>query len=149
MNPWDLDATGLLAWGVVAHLIADWPLQNDWMAKHKASLRHPAGYVHAGIHGALLAVVFGWVAVPLAVAHLLIDTRKPVAWFSRLVRQTQPGPPALWKSRGMGHDGEISERLDSPSGVLVDIGLEVRFWTDQVWHVACVAIAALLAVVVA
>ena len=37
MNPWDLDATGLLIWGIVAHLIADWPLQNDWMARHKAN----------------------------------------------------------------------------------------------------------------
>jgi len=131
MNPWDLDATGLMIWGLVAHLVADWPLQNDWMAKHKASLRHPAGYVHPAIHGALLALVFGWVAAPLAVAHLLIDTRKPVVWLSRLVGQTQPTGEAVvtwFKPRAL---------------VVVDVGMEVRFWTDQVWHIACIAIAAL------
>ncbi len=125
-------ASELLIWGIVAHLIADWPLQNDWMAKNKASLRHPAGYVHAGIHGALLALVFGWVAAPLAVAHLLIDTRKPVVWLSQLVRQTQPGPVAFVRDAN-GADGPL----------LVDVGLMVRFWTDQVWHIACIAVAAL------
>jgi hypothetical protein len=118
-----MSATDLMVWGLVAHLIADWPLQNDWMAANKANLRHPAGYVHAAIHGAALALVFGWVAAPLAVAHLLIDTRVPVAWWSRLVRQTQPG---------------------ADSFPLVDVGLEVRFWTDQVFHIACIAVAALL-----
>jgi Protein of unknown function (DUF3307) len=120
MNPFDLSATGLMVWGLVCHLVADWPLQNDWMASHKADLRHPAGYVHAGIHGSLLALVFGWVAAPLALAHLIIDTRVPVAWWSRLVGQTQP------------------------SGHGYDVGLEVRFWTDQVFHIACIAIAAVV-----
>jgi hypothetical protein len=123
MNPFDLTASDLLIWGFVAHLIADWPLQNDWMARNKASLRHPAGYVHAGIHGVLLAFVFGWVAVPLAAVHLLIDTRVPVVWWSRLVRQTQPNPASF---------------------PLVDFGTEVRFWTDQVFHIACIAVAALM-----
>lgn len=123
MNPFALSTSDLLVWGTVAHLIADWPLQNDWMAKHKASLRHPAGYVHASVHGVVLALVFGWLAAPLAVAHLLIDTRVPVVWWSQLVRQTQP---------------------DSTRFPLVDVGLEVRFWTDQVFHVACVAAAALV-----
>lgn len=120
MNPFGLDASGLLVWGIVAHLIADWPLQNDWMASNKAYLDHPAGYVHAGIHAVLLALVFGWVAAPLAVTHFVIDTRVPVAWWSKLVRQTQP------------------------SGNGYDVGLEVRFWTDQVFHIACIAVAALV-----
>lgn len=119
-----------MVWGLVAHLIADWPLQNDWMARNKANLGHPAGWVHAAIHGALLALVFGWVALPLAVAHLLIDTRKPVVWWSRLVRQTQPMPQ-------IESDGRTTR-------VMVDVGTEVRFWTDQVFHVACVAVAALV-----
>lgn len=141
MNPWDLDATALLVWGVVAHLIADWPLQNDWMAKHKANLRHPAGYVHAGIHGVLLALVFGWVAAPLALAHLLIDTRKPVVWFSQLMRQTQP-QGAMVRSVELCPDGRA---LPTPAAIpAFDVGLMVRFWTDQVWHVACIALAALL-----
>jgi hypothetical protein len=142
LNPFGLDATGLMVWGLVAHLIADWPLQNDWMAQNKMKRRprfwtdnvgdggwhepwwsrHPAAYVHAGIHGVLLALVFGWIALPLALVHLAIDTRVPVVWFSRLMRQTQP------------------TGKDLP---LVDIGMFVRFWTDQVWHIACIAIAAL------
>lgn len=112
------ETTELLVWGIVAHLIADWLLQNEWMATNKVSLRHPAAYVHAGIHGVALALVFGWVAIPLAVSHLLIDTRKPVVAWSRLIRQTQP------------------------SGEGFDIGADVRIWVDQVWHVAAIAIAA-------
>jgi hypothetical protein len=123
MNPWGLDASGLMIWGMVAHLVADWLCQNDWMAVNKANLRHPAGWVHAAIHGVALALVFGWVAAPLAVAHLLIDTRKPVAWWSRAIRQTQPTGQGL---------------------PLVDIGMFVRFWNDQVWHIGCIAIAALV-----
>src|SRR5690349_10900130 len=121
MNPWGLDATGLMTWGLVAHLIADWPLQNDWMANNKATSLL-ANAVHASIHGVLLALVFGWVAIPLALAHGLIDTRRPVVWWSRLVRQTQP------------------------SGDGYDVGLEVRFWTDQVFHIGCIAFAALAVV---
>lgn len=130
-NPFDLGPTGLLAWGLVAHAIADHALQNDWMATNKVKRggwprrqqpplapdasptevlvhnvhalteeteavkfswwnRHPAAYVHAGIHLIALAFVFGLASLPLAVAHLLIDTRVPVAWWSRLLRQTQP-----------------------------------------------------------
>jgi hypothetical protein len=134
MNPFGLTATGLMVWGLVAHLIADWPLQNDWMANNKANLRSSAGYVHAGIHGLALALVFGWVAAPLAVAHLLIDTRKPVVWWSRLIGQTQP-------------TGEQAVTWNEPKPlVVVDIGTEVRFWTDQVFHIVCIAIAALLVV---
>lgn len=135
MNPFSLDATALMLWGLVAHLIADWLLQNEWMAVNKANLRHPAGYVHAGIHGVLLALVFGWVAAPLALAHLIIDTRKPVAWWSRLIRQTQPTTVEV-------PHPELQWTIALPPNV-VDVGMFVRFWSDQVWHIACIAIAAL------
>lgn len=121
MNPFDLDATGLMIWGFVLHLIADWPLQNDWMANNKANLKHPAAYVHSGIHAVLLAFVFGWAAILLAIVHLLIDTRKPVVWWSKFIGQTQPTNTASYS-----------------------IGLEVRFWTDQVFHIICIAVAALM-----
>lgn len=105
-----LDATQLAFWGLIAHVIADWLGQNDWMAVHKAARRqrrrpdpakrpdmrgpwwdrHSAAYVHAGVHFVALAPLFGWVSLPLAVVHLVIDTRAPVAWWSRLIRQTQP-----------------------------------------------------------
>jgi hypothetical protein len=121
-----VSATQLVVWGFVIHRIADLPLQSDWMAKNKASLRHPAGYVHAGIHGLALALIFGWVAVPLAIAHLLIDTRVPLIWWGRTMRQTTPNPK-------------------TESGrVLMDIGSWVRFEVDQTFHLACIALAAIL-----
>lgn len=161
MNPFDLNATGLMIWGLVLHLIADWPLQNDWMAQNKMKRRvdrvfhdsdpyyegyttirshwferHPSAYVHAGIHGLLLAVIFGWVAIPLAIVHLIIDTRAPVVWWSKLVKQTQPSglSGAAWA-------GYLDHK--KPLAV-VDVGMEVRFWTDQVFHIVCIAVAALL-----
>lgn len=110
MNPLRLDATQLAFWGLIAHVVADWLLQNDWMSVHKAARRqrrrpdpakrpdmrgpwwdrHPAAYVHAGIHLVVLAPLFGWVSLPLAVVHLLIDVRTPVAWWARVLRQTMP-----------------------------------------------------------
>lgn len=137
MNPWDLSASDLLVWGIVLHLIADWPLQNDWMANNKMYLRTSrAGYVHAGIHGIFLSIIFGWAAIPLAVVHLLIDTRKPVIWWSKWFEQTQPHGALL-----------ETEDMDGQSGRLVflyDLGLEVRIWTDQVFHIFTIAVAALL-----
>lgn len=136
VNPWSLTASELLVWGITLHLIADWPLQNDWMANNKADLRKSAGYVHAGIHGLLLSLVFGWAAIPLAIVHLIIDTRKPVVWWSKLVKQTQPANRSFY------------QRPNSIRGVeeipVYDVGLEVRFWTDQVFHIACIAAAAVL-----
>ena len=114
-----MDATDLMVWGLVAHLVADWMLQNEWMSLNKANLRHPAGYVHAGIHTLILIPVFGAWSLAIGLTHLLIDTRHPVVWWSQAIRQTQPG--------GQGYD----------------VGLEVRFWTDQVFHVAVIAVAAL------
>ena len=139
MNPWELSASDLLIWGIVLHLIADWPLQNDWMATNKANLWYWAGYVHASIHGILLSIIFGWAAIPLAIVHLLIDTRVPVIWWSKLIGQTQSqGSIAL----AFDEEGQIYM-----SGPLYDIGTEVRFWTDQVFHIVCIAIAALLVTV--
>lgn len=110
-----MTATALLLWGLVAHLVADWILQNAWMAEHKTDLRHPAGYVHAGIHGLALALVFPWpAAVVLAVAHLLIDTRKPLEWWRKFYRQTTEGPAFV----------------------------PFAMWQDQVAHVVCLALAA-------
>lgn len=135
MNQHHLSASDLMIWGLVAHLIADWPLQNDWMAKNKMKLLHPAGYIHAGIHGLILSGVFGWAAIPLAVAHLLIDFRKPVQWWSKLIRQTQPQNRVYYQRWSVTQVEEIP---------VYDVGLEVRFWTDQVFHIICIAIAALL-----
>jgi hypothetical protein len=135
VNPWELSATELVVWGVVLHLVADWPLQSDWMAQKKSNLRHPAGYVHAGIHGLLFAVIFGWAAIPLAVSHLLIDTRKPIDLWMRMMCQKEPSGLKVGSAEGM-----------DPPIVVVDMGMWVKLMMDQVFHIICVAIAALLVV---
>jgi len=137
-----VSATDLLLWGAVIHLVIDWLAQNEWMAVNKAKRRtpnvgdrgigvaglrwwdrHPAAYVHAGLHSAAQLLVFPWpAALAIGVTHLLIDTRKPVQWWSKLIRQTQPDPSAF---------------------PLMDIGADVRIWVDQVWHIAAIALAAL------
>lgn len=165
VNPFGLNATGLLAWGLVAHLIADWLLQNGWLARHKSERRtrgwpmpdrwwdrHPAAYVHAGIHAVALTFVFGLASLPLAVAHLLIDTRVPVAWWSRVTRQTQPKVPVTTVQHptlGFTPGGPFSDQratvlVRGPGAPVVDLGLLVRMANDQVWHVATIAIGALV-----
>jgi len=97
----------------VAHLVADWLLQNDWMARNKSSLAHPAAWVHASIHGVFLGLILGWVAgVTLGVLHMLVDTRVPQRWWGRVYRQTGDGP-------------------------LRD---HVQIWGDQVIHIATIAL---------
>jgi hypothetical protein len=136
MNPFDLDATGLMVWGLVAHLIADWPLQNDWIARNKTLPLHPALTVHGAIHAVALAPVLGWPALIVALVHMAIDTRTPVAMWSTLVRQTQPGGLRVF-AHHQNDDGTVK---DVP---LYDVGTEVRFWTDQVFHIATIAASAL------
>lgn len=163
-----MSATELLVWGLVAHLVADWLLQNEWMAINKVNWRHPAGYVHAGIHGLVLWLVFPWYgALALAVAHFLIDLRWPVVWWSKLIRQTQPEKIRAYFRTPQGHepfviDGDLGagNRREHKRGAestvpyaddrydeftyLYSLGTEVRFWTDQVFHIACIAVAALV-----
>lgn len=111
-----MTSTELLVWGSVAHLIADWLGQNEWQAVHKVSLRHPAAWVHSGIHLLFLCLVFPYpVAALLALTHLLIDTRIPRAWWAKTFRQTREG----------------------------EMGTHVAIWADQVMHLACLAVAAL------
>ncbi|MCL4179669.1 MAG: DUF3307 domain-containing protein [Verrucomicrobia bacterium] len=99
--------------GLVAHLVADWLFQNDWMARNKKSLRHPAGWVHAAIHGVCLGWALGWHAgLVLGAIHLLIDTRWPVVWWIRYFKRSEAAPEA----------GTIA------------------IWVDQVLHIACIAL---------
>ena len=64
----------LLEKGLVAHLVADWLLQNDWMAVNKKDLRHPAGWVHALIHGVLLGLALGALVADVDGARTPSDT---------------------------------------------------------------------------
>ena len=112
-----MSSTDLVVWGVVAHTVADWLLQNDWMAVNKMSLRHPAAWVHSSLHVAALLLVFSWpAALFLGVSHLLIDTRKPRDWWQTTIRQTRSG----------------------------EVSLHVAFWVDQAMHIFCIAVAALI-----
>jgi len=99
--------------GLLAHLIADWLLQNDWMARNKSSLKHPAAWVHAGIQTLLLGLALGWVAgLTLGFIHLLVDTRVPIRWWQRVFRQTTTGEAAM----------------------------HVAIWEDQVIHIVCIGL---------
>ena len=104
--------------GLVAHLIADWILQNDWMAKNKTSLRHPAAWTHAAIHALCLGIALGWLAgLVLGITHLLIDTRVPVAWWIRVFKKSDQVPEAV----------------------------SIAIWLDQTFHIVCIAIWVVLA----
>jgi len=86
--------TNVLVWGLVTHVVADWFLQTDWMARHKSNLRHPAGWVHSGIHTACLLWLLPWhLALLVGVSHLLIDTRIPLRWWMGVVKGIPPASP--------------------------------------------------------
>lgn len=110
-------ATTLLIWGGVAHLIADWLLQNEWMVRHKQDLRHPAAWTHGVIHLAALCLVLPWpLALLISVSHVLIDTRKPIHWWKQLVGKAAADPQSLL-----------------PQTLLVEM------WVDQVMHLVILA----------
>jgi hypothetical protein len=112
-----MSATSLLVWGATIHLVVDWLGQNQWMALNKGRLDHPAAYVHAGVHGLAMLLVFPpLAAAALGLVHLLIDTRRPLDWWSRVMRQTPEGPE----------------------------GFTIHVFRDQALHLGTVAIAALI-----
>lgn len=111
-------ATQLLLWGIVVHLVVDWLLQNNWMALHKSDLRHLASWVHSGMHALGLCLVFAWpLALLIGITHLLIDTRRPLLWWMRVIKQIPP-----------------CDRIPT-----------VEIWLDQVMHITVLAGAALCA----
>lgn len=97
----------LFAWLCLAHLIGDWMLQNDWMARNKS--RHPAGVaclVHCLVYTLALCVVYAAVApagslsaarlLPFALliflSHWAIDGLRLAERWGTLIRQSH-GPP--------------------------------------------------------
>lgn len=114
-----MSATDYLVWGVVAHIVADWLLQNDWMAVNKPQLtKSLAGWVHGGIHFVCLSCVFPVLtALVLALVHIWIDTRTPLVFLRSRLGQGKEGNP---------------------------VAMHVAIWHDQVVHVVCIAVAALM-----
>jgi len=87
-------------------------LQNDWMARNKTSLLHPAAWTHAAIQGLCLALALGWQAgLVLGFVHLLIDTRVPVAWWMCRCKKCEKAPEAT----------------------------SIAIWLDQTLHIVCIA----------
>lgn len=110
-------AATLLAFGSVAHFVADWLLQTSWMAENKHRFGHPAGICHALVHVAALAVVFGPAGgLALGVAHYLIDLRWPLRRWAQIV----------------------------PYAPDVPVAAHIAIWRDQTLHLACIAGAAAL-----
>ena len=99
--------------GFVAHLLADWLLQNDWMARNKLSVLHPAAWVHSGLHAVFLGVALGWPAgLALGIVHMLIDTRVALHVWREVFGQTTVGPVAM----------------------------HTLIWADQVLHITSIAL---------
>lgn len=113
-----MTAAELIVWGTVAHLIADWFLQNDWMAANKVDPAHQASWIHAFVHMACLNVVFPWwSAWLLGISHFLIDLRWPLERYRAVMGQAMEGNP---------------------------VAVHVKIWQDQAAHVLCIAVAALV-----
>ena len=111
-------AVSLLVWGSIAHLVADWLLQNEWIVRHKQNLRHPAAWVHGAIHTLLLWLILpGLLALVVGLSHILIDTRKPILWWKRLAGKTAADPLSLL-----------------PQTIVVEIAI------DQVLHITMLAL---------
>lgn len=110
-------------WMVAMHLLGDFPLQPDWMAKKKAwvhsSGNRPEGFVtlclHVGIHGFLFipiayytltgvsaALFLGWIIL----SHAIIDSRR---WIE--------------PKEGWGHDGMMWVWLNDQIFHLVSLSL--------------------------
>ena len=58
----------------------------------RINLRHPAGYVHAGVYTLFMLPLFPWfLALLIGVTHLFIDTRGPVHWWMRNIKRVSSG----------------------------------------------------------
>jgi hypothetical protein len=88
------------------------------MAQNKTSLRHPAAYVHSGLHALGLLLIFPWwLALGVGITHLLIDTRRPVTWWIETIKQMPRSTPNY---------------------------RQVEIWLDQLFHVLMLVFAVLL-----
>ena len=96
------------------------------MAVNKANLRHPAGYVHAGIYTLFMLPLFPWVlALLIGVTHLFIDTRGPVRWWMRTVKRMPPQGdsgtelPAAGRANAYAKTGFLESAVDQAFHVVI------------------------------
>ena len=92
-----------LLWLLLAHLIGDWLLQNDWMARGKSKkLITKAGMVHFTIYTTvvvgmlwlsgvrdLVPTLYLALAATVFVSHWIIDATDVVRWWMRFHRQSE------------------------------------------------------------
>jgi len=75
------------------HLIGDWLLQNEWMAVKQSSPVPSRAWLHGGVHGVLLGLIFGWAGgLVLAILHMIIDTRYPIRWWIKVFKKCGDSP---------------------------------------------------------
>ena len=111
-------AADVLVWAVIIHLVVDWLLQTDWMARNKTNLRHPAALVHSGLHTLALLLIFPWwLALGVGISHWLIDSRGPVTWWTSKIKKMPPSTPTY---------------------------LTVEIWMDQIFHLLMLVLAVLI-----
>ncbi|MGE5613926.1 MAG: DUF3307 domain-containing protein [Bacillota bacterium] len=89
---------GILAWLLVGHIAGDFLLQNRWMAGNKSTKLLPL-LVHTSVYTAavaLFAFLGGGINVlgypVLFVAHLVLDRRGFVLWWSKMITKSDDTP---------------------------------------------------------
>lgn len=90
---------GILAWLLVGHIAGDFLLQNRWMAENKSTKLLPL-LVHTLVYTAAVALfaflgggrisVLGYLA--LFAAHLILDRRRFVLWWSKMITKSDDTP---------------------------------------------------------
>lgn len=86
---------------LLGHLIADWLLQSDWMARGKRrGLLALAGFVHYALYTTIILLILAWskqeqqqsvptlvIGVIVFLTHWLIDGSNLVRWLMKVIRQ--------------------------------------------------------------
>jgi hypothetical protein len=117
----------------------------DLVRRSKWWDRHPAAYVHAGIHAVVQLLIFPvWAAVLIGFLHLLIDTRSPLDWWGKFTRQTRHEARTVVTSNP-GIKATVPDMTDARRP-LYDMGMEVAIWRDQTAHLVVLAAVACLVI---
>jgi hypothetical protein len=137
-----MDTVLVLAWLIFAHLLADFVLQNDWIALNKGRLGQ-TGWLALGTHGfhvALclvpVALAFGWPGlayiVVVAASHVLVDRWK-VHVTRRAETDAQAGARRRFEETGELESTGVGNAWSPWPGML--------FLADQVLHVTIAVVA--------